>query len=158
MRWTDWILIVCALALVVVGPAMALQEFAQADQEKGSRELLGEITSVDTTHRAVWRLPLTILVIVTGLVGAVTAIRALIDPSVRGVSRRVMGLLLGGLALFDISYWIDGAVFAEAPYLARGTTIVWAYPIAGILIAGSTRRLAQLQDYFGLGRSAEFKL
>ena len=42
---------------------------------------------------------------------------------------------------------VDGVVLGALPYLVRGVTLVWLYPAAGVLVGGSTHRLAELEDH-----------
>lgn len=159
MRWTDWILVACAISLVVLGPVMALQELAKLQDERATRVITGAIPPPDVAFRASWRLPLAILVIASAVSGIVALARALVEPGVRSVSWRVVALLAAGLALLAAAYWIDGALLSPAPYALRASVVSWLYPLAGILLAGSARRLAELQDHFGLGgRAAEFRI
>lgn len=140
----------CAASLVAIGPAMALQELARAQEQEATQELTGHIPAVDGAFRALWRLPLTILVIVSGILGTFAAIRVLIDANVRRVARRVLIVLIVALALLYVTYYLDGALFFAAPYGLRAASIVWMYPLTGILIAGSIHRIAQLHAYFGV--------
>lgn len=128
---------------------MALQEFAKSQDASAELEITGKLSPVDAEFRGAWRFPVTLLVIIVGILGTWTAARALVDPDVRRVCGRLLGILLAGLTVAYVAYYLDGTTFAEAPYLLRGATIVWAYPIAGVLIAGSVHRLAELDERFG---------
>lgn len=158
MRWSDWLLVACAASLVVVGPIMALQEFAQARAAHAQFVVTGEVPPTDPSFRVVWRIPLTALVLVTGLAGTVALVRVMADPLVRSVTKRLVALLVLGMALVDVAYYVDGYLFLDAPYALRGATIVWLYPLAGLLLAGSVHRLAEIQSYFRPERGAQFRL
>lgn len=155
MRWSDWLLLACAGVLVVVGPAMAIQELAKAQEEKARFDLTGELTPVDASLRDGWRLPLTALVLVTGLVATFTLVRAVLDVGTRPLVGRLVALMLGGLALLYVTYYVDGAFFATQPYALRGTTIVWLYPVAGVLVGGSAWRLGEIATHFGARRAGK---
>lgn len=149
MRATDWALLVCCAALILAGPGMALQEATRAQEQKATYDITGQLPPVDASFRNAWRVPLTVLVVVTGVLATVTLLLVLVDASVRSVSGRLVALLLAGLALMYVTYYVDGLLFAQAAYAWRATTIVWLYPIAGVLVGGSTIRLAEIVETFG---------
>ncbi|MFA5860747.1 MAG: hypothetical protein WDA16_03540 [Candidatus Thermoplasmatota archaeon] len=149
MRWHDWLLLVCAAALIMTGPVMSLQELAKAQEQKSEFSLTGTLPPVDGGFRDSWRVPLTILVLVSGLVGTLALVRVLLDAGVRVVARRLLVLLMLGLVTLYVTYYLDGLLFSRVEYGVRALTIVWFYPAAGLLIAGSVHRLAELVDHFG---------
>lgn len=149
MRWTDLVLLLACAALLLVGPAMALQEWRAQEDARAVEDLTGRAPPRETAHRAAWRLPLTILVFLVGAFGTYACIWAWGNKVVRSVSRRLVALLILGMTALDVAYLVDGAFFGDAPYALRGATIVWAYPIAGILVGGAAQRLAELRDHFG---------
>ena len=149
VRATDWLALLACAALILIGPAMALQEFAKSQEQAARQSITGTLPPPDPAFRAAWRFPITVLVIAIGVLGSWTAARALLDPDVRFVCARLLGLLLGGLALLYATYYIDGAAMTDAPYVLRGATVVWIYPLAGLVIGGSVHRLADLDEHFG---------
>lgn len=149
MRATDWLGLLASACLVVIGPAMSLQEFAKSQDQAAQQSITGVLPPPDASFRAAWRFPITILVVVIGVLGSWTAARALLDPDVRYVCARLLVLLLGGLAILYGTYYVDGALMSDAPYVLRGATIVWMYPLAGVVIGGSVYRLADLDEHFG---------
>ena len=155
MRWHDWVLLAGAACLVAVGPAMALQELAKWQDEDAARDLTGRIPTLDASYRAAWRLPLAGLVLLVGALGTLRAIRALVDAGVRAVSRRLVALLLIGLALLYATYYLDGLALPTLAPLVRGATLVWLYPLSALLVGGSVHRLAELEDHFGTGRGED---
>lgn len=147
MRPVDWLLLAVCGALVLAGPAMALQEFARHQERAGLGELTGDDITFDAAFRAPWRTGLLVAVILGGIAGTIIAVRVAAQPKVRSVSGRLLFLLLAGMTLLDVGFLVDGRM-VDASYLARGATTVWVYPIAGILMAGATMRLAELEDAF----------
>ena len=137
-----------AILLVVVGPVMAFQEYQAASAARVAEELPDAVPIVDASFRAAWRLPVTILVFVVGVVGTLASIRVLADKAVRAVSGRLLAFLLGGLALVDVAYALDGTILLQADFAARALVVVWIYPLAGILVIGSIHRLADVEDHF----------
>ena len=154
MRPVDWLLLGACAALVLAGPAMALQELARAQSDVGLEVLTGEDRPVEPAFRVAWRAGLLVLVVATGILGTFFALRVARQPRVRSVSGRLMWLLLGGMTLLDLAFLADGRWFVLAPYALRGTTVVWLYPVAGVLMGGAVIRLAELESAFGEGRRA----
>lgn len=149
LRWHDWLLLLCSAALIVAGPVMSLQELSKAQDQKAALALTGTLPPVDGSFRLAWRVPLTVLVLVTGLVGTITLVRVMLDVGVRALARRLLVLLMLGLVTLYLTYYLDGLLFAGAEYGVRAVSIVWMYPAAGLLIGGSVHRLAELVDHFG---------
>lgn len=153
MRAVDWILLAVCAALLVAGPAMALQEWSRHEQQAGLAEITGAQQPLAPEFRLAWRSGLLVAVIIAGVAGTIVAVRVSRQPRVRSVSHRLLWLLLGGMTLLDLAFLADGRWFVEAPYALRGSTIVWMYSLAAILIGGSVARLSELEDAFG-GRHA----
>ena len=149
MRAVDWILLATCAALLVVGPAMALQEWSRHDQATGLAEITGEAPVLEPAFRAAWRTGILVAVIVAGVAGTLVAVRIARQARVRAVSRRLIGLLLAGMTLLDLAFLADGRWFVNASYALRGSTVVWLYPAAAILMGGSVVRLSELEDAFG---------
>lgn len=149
VRWPDWVLLLASAALMLAGPAMALEEWQAHEQALAAEALTGESPPLDPALRAPWRLPLLGLVFLVGAFGAWSCLRALAQPVTRAVSRRLVALLVVGMTILDAAFLLDGAVFADAPYALRAATIVWAYPLGAFLVAGSAHRLAEVARTFG---------
>jgi hypothetical protein len=149
MRGIDWTLLATCALLVLSGPAMALQEMVRAEDAAGRAALTGETSALEPAFRTAWRAGLLFLVIVAGVLGTLLALRIARQPKVRAVSGRLVLLLLAGMTLLDLTYLADGRWFTLASYGARASTIVWLYPVAGVFIAGSVVRLAEVEDAFG---------
>lgn len=139
---------VVGAALVLAGPIMALQEWAAHQEQAGLAQITGERPPLDPAFRAPWRTGLLVAVIVAGVAGTLVAVRVAAQPKVRSVSGRLLWLLIGGMTLLDLAFLLDGRM-RDAAYAVRGTTTVWLYPIAGILMTGATVRLSELEDAFG---------
>lgn len=132
---------------------MALQEFAHAQSQAGLQQLTGETAPIEPAFRTTWRAILLLTVVVAGIAGTLLALRIARQPKVRAVSARLIVLLLAGMTLLDLAFLADGQWFVLAPYVARGLTIVWLYPIAGVLIGGSVMRLSEVEEAFGERRA-----
>lgn len=153
MKAIDWLLLAACAVLLLSGPAMALQEFAHAQSQAGLAQLTGETAPLEPAFRTTWRVLLLLVVIVAGTAGTLLALRIARQPKVRAMSARLILLLLAGMTLLDLAFLADGRWFVLSPYALRGATIVWAYPIAGVLIGGSVMRLAEVEDAFGEKRT-----
>ena len=151
MRAIDWVLLATSGALLIAGPAMALQEWTRHQQAVGTAMVTGSFPAVDAVFRAPWRAGLLAGVIVAGVSGVIIALRIARQPKVRTVSARLLVLLLSGIVLFDLTYLADGRWFLDAQYAIRGATIVWLYPAAAILMGGAIMRLSELEEAFGDG-------
>lgn len=149
MRGIDWLLLVICAALLIAGPAMALQEWSRHERQAGVGELTGEAPPIEPAFRTAWRSGILVGVILGGIAGTIVAVRVARLPRVRSVSKRLIWLLLAGMTLLDLAFLADGRYFLQAPYLLRATTIVWLYPLAAILIGGAVIRLSELEDAFG---------
>lgn len=149
MRLPDWVLLVACALLMLAGPAMALQEWQAAEDARAIEEVTGRAPPQDAAFRAAWRLPLTALVFLVGAFGTWACIRTLGHALVRSVTRRLVALLLLGMTILDVAYVLDGSLFLDAPHALRALTLVWAYPLAGFLVAGSAHRLADVHARFG---------
>lgn len=149
MRALDWILLaVCAL-LLVAGPVMSLQELSRYQSSEGLEGLTGEKLPIEPEFRGAWRGILFVAVLVAGVLGTLVAVRVARQAKVRAVSGRLIGLLLAGMTILDLAFLVDGQYFLDAEYLVRGATIVWLYPVAGILMGGAIVRLTELESAFG---------
>ena len=146
MRWPDWVLLLASAALMLAGPAMALEEW-RAHEDARAAEALG-VPAPDDGARAAWRMPLLALVLLVSALGTWSAGRVLARPVARGVSRRLVALLVAGMTVLDLAYLLDGTRLADAPPALRAATIVWAYPLAGFLVGGSAHRLAEVAERF----------
>jgi len=155
VRPTDWILLATCGVLLVSGPAMALQEFIRGEESAGLELVTGEVQPLDPAFRAGWRLVILILVVVGGLAGTLIAFRVAAQPKVRAVSARVLTLLLVGMTLLDLAFLADGRWFLDASYAIRAVSIVWVYPIAGILMGGALMRITELEAAFGNAAAAQ---
>lgn len=153
MRPLDWLLLAACAVLLLSGPAMALQEFAHAQSQAGLAQLTGEAAPLEPAFRTTWRVILLLAVIVAGIAGTLLALRIARQPKVRAVSSRLIVLLLVGMTLLDLTFLADGRWFVLSPYVVRGASIVWVYPLAGALIGGSVMRLAEVEDAFGERRT-----
>lgn len=149
MRATDWTLLIACLVLLLAGPAMALQEFIVAEEQAGLEGVTGEAPTYDAPFRGWWRGLLFLVLLVIGVVGFVVSVRIARQPKVRSVSGRLLGILLVGITLFDMTFLVDGRWFLTGPYTLRASTIVWLYPLAAFLIGGATLRLIELERVFG---------
>lgn len=154
VKVADAVLILCCLVLLAAGPAMALQELAQAEEDAGVSSVTGERapTTYDAPFRGWWRGALFLVLVVAGAAGFFLSVRIARQPRVRQVSGRLLALLLIGMTLFDLAFLADGRWFLSAPYQARAATIVWAYPLAAILMGGATLRLAEVERAFADAR------
>jgi len=148
VRPLDWILLSTCAALLVIGPAMALHEWSRHDQAAGLAEITGEPVPLEPAFRTAWRTGILVAVIVAGIAGTLVALRIARQPRVRAVSHRLIWLLLAGMTLLDLAFLADGRWFLNAPYAIRGSTIVWLYPAAAILMGGSVVRLTELEEAF----------
>lgn len=148
MRVTDWILLLGCAALVLAGPLMALQELARADDARAAAELTRSPAQLEPAFRAAWRTILFVVVLVVGTAGTLIAVRVAREPRVRVVAGRLLWMLLGGMTLLDLAFLADGRWFQLAPYEVRAASIVWLYPLAGILMGGSVLRLAEVEAAF----------
>lgn len=146
------LLAVCAL-LLLAGPAMALQELSRAEDASARAALTGEAGALEPAFRTPWRVALLLAVVVAGVLGTLLAMRIARQPKVRAVSGRLLLLLLLGMTLLDLAYLADGRWFMLAPHGARAVSIVWLYPIAAVLIAGSVMRLAEVEEAFAEARA-----
>lgn len=163
MRASEWLLFAASATLLVLGPAMAYQEFAQLDQaaaEAKEEEARAALTASDPSardddygYREVWRWPLFALVVLVGVTGSALAVRVARRRRWRSVSGRLLGLLLGGMALLDVAYLVDIQWAFGLPFLARGWTVVWLYSLSAILVAGALYRLNELEPIFGHDRA-----
>lgn len=132
---------------------MALQEFAASQRAASLEAITGEEQPLDAGFRAPWRVALLVLVVGVGVLGTLVAVRVAQAPRVRSVSARLLALLIGGMTLLDLAFLADGQWLADAPHALRAASVVWLYPVAGILVGGSLLRLAQLEDAFGAPRT-----
>lgn len=148
MRLSDRLLLIACGALVLAGPVMAVQEYVKGRQALGVEVVTGERAAVgDTGFRATWRVVLLALVLAVGVFGSLQVLRVARAPRVRGVSRRLVALLLAGMVLLDLAFLLDRAA-AEAAYLVRAVSVVWAYPLAAVVVALSSARLSELEAAF----------
>lgn len=152
MRVTDRLLLVVCGALVLAVPIMAVQEYAEALEAPAILGPDGETAAATPLappeHHGTWRMILLSLVLVAGILGSAQAIRVLRAPRVRPYAGRLMGLLVTGLAVLDLTFLLDG-LLADKGFLARAITIAWLYPTAAIVTALSAYRLAELEAAFG---------
>lgn len=151
--FADRLLLFTCAVLVLSGPAMALQEYSRVDQERAVRELTGAQPTPDLTFRTLWRTGLLVLIIVAAVVGSLLAMRFARQKRVRAVSGRLLFLLLAGMTILDLAFLTDGAWFMEKPHELRALTIVWAYPVGALLVAGATYRLLEVEALFGDARA-----
>lgn len=152
MRAIDWILTLVSGALLVAGPAMALQEWSRHEQRAGLAEITGDEIALEPAFRTAWRSGILVAVVVAGIAGTIVAVRVAREPRVRAVSKRLLWLLLAGMTLLDLAFLADGRFFQTAEYAVRGSTVVWLYPLAGVLMGGAVVRLAELEEAFGTPR------
>lgn len=148
MRVLDWLLLAVCGALLLAGPVMALQEWIHHEDQAGLAAL-GQPAPLQPAFRDPWRAGLLGAVIVAGVLGTLVAVRVARQPRMRAVSGRLLTLLLLGMTVLDLAFLADGRWFVEGPYALRATTIVWAYPLAAILMGGSLVRLSELEAVFG---------
>lgn len=142
----DWLLLLASAGLILAGPAMAWQEWST---ENARASAVDETAPLDLSYRAAWRAPLLILVFLAGALALYAAIRVILDATVRALAGRLLGMLLCGAALAFVAFVLDGALMQDDAPWVRMLTIVWLYPIAGVLIGGSAHRLAELREHFG---------
>lgn len=153
LRPTDWILLAVCGVLLVAGPAMALQEFTRYERAAGITDVSGVAPDLDPAFRSAWREVLLGCVIIGGIVGTIVAVRIARQPRVRSVSGRLIMLLLVGMTLLDFAFLADGMYFLDESYAIRGATIVWMYPLAAVLMAGSLMRLTEVEGALGTPRA-----
>lgn len=149
----DWVLLAVCGVLLIAGPAMALHEFIRHQDTASFVELTGDVPALDPAFRASWRALLLLCVVVGGVAGTVVAFRFARQPKVRALSGRLLALLLLGMTLLDLAFLADGRWFLDVPYLVRGSTIVWLYPAAAILMGGALMRLVEVEAAFGEARA-----
>lgn len=149
MRATDWTLLVGCIVLLVAGPAMAVQELAKAEEEQARAEITGgEALPLDPAFRGWWRGVLLATLVVVGVASFAVSWRIAKQPKVRAVSGRLLALLLVGVSILDLAFFLDGRLYLDAPYQERALTIVWLYPLAAILMGGATLRLVEVERVF----------
>lgn len=152
MRLLDRLLLVVCGALVLAVPIMTVQEYVEALEAPTilgpDGETIVSSPPAAPKHYTTWRFILLVLILVAGILGSVQAIRILRAPRVRPYAGRLMGLLVTGLAVLDLTFLLDG-VLADKGFLARAITIAWLYPTAALVTALSAYRLAELEAAFG---------
>lgn len=153
VRGMDWVLLAVCGVLLIAGPAMALHEFIRHQDTSSFVQLTGQVPDLNPEFRSSWRVLLLGCVIIGGIAGTVVAFRFARQPKVRALSGRLLTLLLVGMTLLDLAFLADGRWFLDEPYLVRGSTIVWLYPAAAVLMAGALMRLVEIEEAFGDARS-----
>ena len=154
MRAADWTLLAVCGVLLIAGPAMAFQEFMRYQETSALADLTGEMPALDPAFRTSWRGILLLCVVVGGLAGTIVAFRLARQPKVRSVCGRLLTLLLLGMTLLDLAFLADGRWFLDEPYELRGSTIVWLYPGAAILMGGALMRLTEIEAAFAGAKTA----
>lgn len=149
MRARHWLLVAAALVLALAGPVMAWQELDRDARDASIAELTGEPASPDVAFRAQGRMVVFAAVVVLGAVGTWASVVVARAPRVRSASGRLMFLLLVGMTVADLAFLLDVRALAEAPYRTRASVVAWIYPAAAVLVAGSTLRLAEVEEAFG---------
>lgn len=148
MRWLDVLLLFVAAAFVVAGPWMAVVEMAAFGEDASFATETGEVPPVSTGHRDAWRVVLFVGSVVVGLLGSAALVRVRLRKSLRPLTRRPMFLLMGAMSLLDSVYLVDWAFLMDAHYLLRAPFVFLAYPVAGVLVAGSAYSLSRVEDSF----------
>lgn len=151
MRATDWLLLLAAAALVVLGPAMAAQELSRLQDAQSLASLTGSAPAEDYAYRLPWRAATFGLVVGVGVVGTLVALRVARQPRVRAVSGRLLALLLTGMTLLDLAWLAEGRWLLAAPHAVRAGVVAWLYPLAALLLVGSVLRLSEVEAYFREG-------
>lgn len=154
MRATDGFLLAACALLLLSGPLMALQELAAAEEAASLAELMKTTPTLQPAFRAPWRTATFLMVLVAGVAGTLVALRVARKPLVRSLTGRLLGLLLAGMSIADLAFYADVKLFAEAPHVFRAATIVWAYPVAAVLMGGALVRLVEVERAFA-GRDRE---
>lgn len=146
MRWPDVLLLLGAVLLALAGPVMLAQEIAAFDDAAARFATLGDDPTIDTGHRQLWRFLIPVLSMGVSIFGVYALVRVNRKPRVRTVARRPGLVMLVGLTLVDVAYFLDWAYMLDAHYLLRAATTPWLYLLSGVLVAGATYRLASIED------------
>lgn len=148
MRGSDIVLFGLACLLIGLGPLMALQEWSAEQDERAAFQLTGEEAPPDHRHRDMWRLPIGGLAVMTSALSFLAVARVARSARVRRVTVRQSALLMLGVVVLLSAFVIDLAWGATATHGVRVTGILWLYMVAGLLMAGSVRRLAAIEAAF----------
>lgn len=142
------VLALCGLALLA-GPLMALQEVAKARDEAARGLVLDPQAApqdLDVGYRLVWRGAMLVLTLAVDIGGSLVMLRVGRQPRVRGVSARLLWLLVAGLAWLDLAFLLDGRYLLDAPYVQRALVVSWIYAVGALLVAGSVFRLGDVES------------
>lgn len=145
VRSADMLLVILAGSFVLLGPWMAFQELAHVDLEA---ETADTARPVDVGHRSLWSGVLPVVVLAAGALGTWTLLRVNAQARVRSVARRPAVVLMLGMVVLELAYFLDWSHALAGPHLPRAVLTLALYPLGGFLIAGAAYSLGELEEAF----------